>query len=366
MKKITLIPGIAFVCGLIGFAPKASAQITLSQADLPSAGFTVMIDSDGTTKPSPGIANISSAQNWDFSALLNQKAKKDTFMLASATKYASVFTPAANLADSTIGGNGYNYFNISPSNFVVTGAEEIESVAGNPFQIEISLNPTFQQSALPASISSNNINSGTAYGSETISKTFSIVITKERVSITIQYKDTVDAYGTMKMPNGHTYNVLRQKHYETDIDSVLLFNSITSSWSFFERIITNKNQYDWYANNVGYILAEEDMSVTFDTINDVFWDASAPAPTGINEISINNNVNVYPNPANNRINFVTGIKQDLYLSIYDLTGREMDKIAVKNGISTLNTNAYNNGIYLYSLTDNSGNLVDRGKFIVQH
>ncbi len=364
MKKLTLLTGVAMVAGLLASLPQVSAQITLTQSDLPSVGFKVVIDSDGVTNPNPGVSNISSPQFWDFSNLKRQKSKVDTFLAPSTTQYGSVF-PTANLCDSTYGGNGYNFFNIGSSQFTVVGAEEIVVAAGNNFQIEINLNPTFMQSALPATTTSNNIAAGVATGSQLFSKTFSLVVTGEKFSTTIQYRDTVDAYGTMKMPNGQTYDVLRQKHYETDYDSVSLDE--LSVWTFYERIITNKNQYDWYAKGVGYILAEEDMSVTFDTIKNVWWDTTAPAPSGINPISLKHNISVYPNPSDKQINFMmTGIKSDENVFVYDVAGREMDRVVMKNGNAALNTSIYANGLYLYNVTDASGNLVDHGKFMVQH
>jgi len=96
------------------------------------------------------------------------------------------------------------------------------------------------------------------------------------------------------------------------------------------------------------------------------WDTTAALPSAINNISIKNNVNIFPDPANNQVNFITGVKQDAFIFIYDITGREIEKVAVKNSNAMLNTGSYSNGVYLYSLTDNSGNLLDQGKFVVQH
>ena len=363
MKKLTLLSGIALVTGLTAFLPQASAQITLDQSDLPSIGLTVVIDSDGTTKPSAGSAQIATAQFWDFSGLQKQHSKTDIFSAVPA-KYTSTFSAISDLCDSAIGGNGYNFFNTSASNFTVVGAEEFQTALSVPLQIEIALNPTFEQSALPATTTTNNINAGVAYGSDVINQAVSI-FSSIKFTTTITYKDTVDAWGTMKMPNGYTYPVLRQRHYEYDIDSV--FGNLASSWVYVERVISNKNQYDWYAKSVGYILAEEDMSTTWDTVVDVMWDTTAPIPTSIPQISIKNTVNVYPNPANNNITFSTAAgNTEGYIYIYDITGREVEKIMVKKGICTLNTATYNNGVYLYNLTDNAGNLIDRGKFVVQH
>ncbi len=368
MNKFTLLSGIAVVTGLLAFLPKASAQITIDQADLPSAGLKVVVDSDGTALPSAGIASITTAQNWDFSGLLRQKSKTDTFMLASASPYASVFT-TANLCDSTYGGNGYNFFNTSPTNLSVVGAEEIEAFDGYNFQIEINLNPPFVQSALPVTTTTNNITGGDASGSQTFAVTFSVIVTGEEFVTNIIYNDTVDAYGTMEMPNGNSYPVLRQRHSELDVDSIFL--DIAGTWTYYEKLLENKNQYDWYAKGVGFILAEMDMSTTWDTAVDVWWDTTAPAPVvsnSINEISNRSKINVYPNPANSQVTFmaVNKIEMEQYITIFDITGRNMSQVEIKNGMAMLNTDTYSNGIYLYKLTDSSGTLLNQGKFVIQH
>jgi len=362
MKKLTLLSGIAIVGGILAVSTKSSAQITITQADLPSAGLTVTTDSAGSPGLAPGNPSAT-AQFWDFSSLVNEKAHTINFMAASSSPYGSVaaFAPA-NLADSTVGGNGYNFFSTTASNFSVVGAEQIQKFTTYSFQIEIGLIPEFEQSGLPGTYGST-VAPSVAKGQEI----FSVAITpfsQEKFVINIAYSDTVDAYGTMKMPSGKTYSVLRQKHHETDIDSVYGY---FGTWISLETIKTYKNQYDWYANGVGYILAEMDMGTTFDTLaHDIIWDASAPNPTGINEISVKNSVNVYPNPANTQITFNTVSNASQYITIYDVTGRQLERVAVKNGISVLNTGAYSNGVYLFNVTDNSGILLDQGKFVVQH
>jgi hypothetical protein len=363
MKKLTLIAGIGMVTGLMAFVSNLSAQITIDYTDLPYAGLKVITEKDSTgLTVTPGNAS-STAQAWDFSSLVKQKAATIVFMLPSATKYASAF-PSANLADSTYGGNGYNFFDTSAISFAAEGAEEIVVAGGNNFQIELNLNPTFIQSGLPGTYG-DIVPQGLATGMEQFSVTFSLVVTGERFYDSISYNDTVDAWGTMKMPNGATYQVLRQRHSETDYQDVYLDE--LSNWTFYERIVTNKNEYNWYTKGAGYILTEMDMSQNWDTIHDVIWDTSAPMPPlAINTISLKNNVNVYPNPANDQVNFITAVKGDNYISICDITGREMERVAVKNGDAILNTSAFTNGIYFYSLTDASGNLLDRGKFIIQH
>lgn len=363
MKKLTLLTGIAMVAGLMSLLPSASAQITITYKDLPYAGLKAVTEKDSTgLTVTPGNASATT-QNWDFSSLVPQKEAIVAFMLPSSTKYSLAF-PSANLADSTYGGNGYNFFDTNVNNFAAEGAEEIVVAGGNNFQIEINLSPTFEQSALPATYGSV-VPASQSTGMEQFAKTFSIIVTGERFYDTIQYNDTVDAWGTMKMPNGKTYDVLRQRHTEVDYESVYLDE--LSTWTFYERIVTYKNEYNWYTNGIGYILAEMDMSQHWDTIKDVIYDTASQAPSGISNISLKNQINVYPNPSDNQVNFMmTGIKSDGYISIYDLTGRELDRVTIKNGNALLNTKAYLSGLYLYNVTDVSGNQLDRGKFMVQH
>lgn len=362
MKKLTL--AFAIAAGFLTLLTPASAQITITSSDLPSYGLMV-----GTQKDTSGITVTagnpsSSAQNWDFSSLTPQHAALIKFENASATPYATTFS-AANIADTTAGVDGYNFFNATSSDFAVEGAEEnvafTYSMVTYNFQVEINLSPVFNQASLPATYG-NIIAPSISYGNEIFNQTI-IVFSKEKLATAIEYNDTVDAFGTMKMPNGKTYAVLRQKHNETDIDSV--YGYLGGNWIFVERMITYKNQYDWYTNGIGYILAEMDMDTTSSTIKDVIWDTTTSAPLAVNEISVSGNSNVYPNPCSAQLNIVTTDKTAQSITIYDVTGREADKVEIKNGVCVLNTSAYTNGVYFYTLSDKSGTMVDRGKFTVQ-
>ena len=103
-------------------------------------------------------------------------------------------------------------------------------------------------------------------------------------------------------------------------------------------------------------------------IKDIIWDTTAPPPvtTGINlAASSEGKVMAYPNPCGSQVNFSSTNLSEQYVSIYDLTGRKMDEATMKNGKTTLNTSNYSNGVYLFMLSDQSGNVIDRGKFTVQ-
>lgn len=87
---------------------------------------------------------------------------------------------------------------------------------------------------------------------------------------------------------------------------------------------------------------------------------------GIGNIAAHHdNVNLYPNPAQNQINLaVTGEFQAAKVEVYDITGKAIGTYSMNNNTMTINTQAYPNGIYFYRLLDNTGAQLNVGKFSV--
>jgi hypothetical protein len=79
--------------------------------------------------------------------------------------------------------------------------------------------------------------------------------------------------------------------------------------------------------------------------------------------------NIYPNPAQNSINFEINFENEKitnsYLIIRDVIGRHKGKysITAKNIPVITNTETFSNGIYFYSVYNN-GVLKETGKFII--
>jgi hypothetical protein len=364
MKKITkwcMLP----ILGVAAMATQASAQIHITSADIPSVGTSVVLAKDSASISFvPGNPSVSS-QTWNFGSLVDQKSSTVLFMAPSTTKYSSYF-PSANLADSTIGGNGYYFFNSSSSVFAVTGSEEIINVPslGVSFQVFVPLNPNFTQSNLPATYGTKD--GGVSNGHYTFSSSaLALFYDSEKVVVQITYSDTVDAWGSMTTPTG-TYQVLRQNHHEVDIDS-LKVRSTSGKWSVpaVPGAVTRtvKHQYNWYANSVGYILVQMNMDSNTTNVQNVIWDTNAPA--SVNEVSYNGKVSTYPNPCTSQITFTTTVNTLQYINVYDVTGRKVEQVEMKNGTTNVNTSVFAPGMYLYTLTDMNGSPLDRGKFMVK-
>jgi len=75
------------------------------------------------------------------------------------------------------------------------------------------------------------------------------------------------------------------------------------------------------------------------------------APVGANINTLNNNINIYPNPANNIINF-SNIDNIVYIKIIDLTGKII--IEDSSGNNKINLSELNSGIYFIKINTNNG------------
>ena len=84
---------------------------------------------------------------------------------------------------------------------------------------------------------------------------------------------------------------------------------------------------------------------------------------GIKDFS-NNELKIYPNPANNYLFFDNVSQGKTYkITVYDIQGREVIKESLLNN-QAINLTTLKNGLYIYKVYCN--NYVSSGKFIVQH
>jgi hypothetical protein len=131
------------------------------------------------------------------------------------------------------------------------------------------------------------------------------------------------------------------------------------------------------------IVYDSGWSTPIDTITVLFSSSSFHKPVpgsilyvddasglmGINDLHAPSaNVNVYPNPASNSVNFniasANGSVAGYSIEVYDITGKKVNAYRVTNSLTTVNTDAYSSGLYFYQLFDQSGAQLNVGKFSV--
>lgn len=94
---------------------------------------------------------------------------------------------------------------------------------------------------------------------------------------------------------------------------------------------------------------------------------SAGAQPGKNPLTSSDKVlRFYPNPATTVINFefTRPIDKNYTLQIYNFVGKKMFETASVSQKTTVLLNDFFRGIYIYQLRDNTGQIVESGKFQV--
>ncbi|HTB07237.1 MAG TPA: T9SS type A sorting domain-containing protein [Bacteroidia bacterium] len=364
MKKNTLLA--ISVLGIFAFSANVSGQIAISTSDLPYAGETVTVQEDSTSNTLlPGAPGTS--ETWSFGALKSQKASTVMFTTPGATKYSAAFSASDNIADSTAGGNGHYYFMNTSSEFAVQGVQEFvtDATYGVTFLVELNFNPVFVQAELPGYYNTNY--SGVSNAKDEFAATGFVAFVYDSIIVTVQisYQDTVDAWGTMTTPTG-TYPVLRQNHHEVDVERAY-GRASSGTLTVLDSSTTAYHQYNWYTTGANYILAQMNVNPSNGAYQNVKWDAAPPADAGIQNISqYAGGIITYPNPCTSQITFQSVAAHDAqFVSIFDVTGRQLEKVSMANGMVVLNTSTYSSGIYFYNIIDKSGNIVDKGKFSVR-
>lgn len=357
MKKIYLF--ITTALSVVAFFSNTSAQITLTSADMPQIGNKFVNGYDtlpsSVTRLNPGGsgANVS----WNFSTLPTSYRDTNIITSVASTPYAASFTTATE-ADSVYGTPGYNYVADSTNSFTVIGG--VQSVQG--ILATALFTPPLRQLTFPAAYGNTGSGSGTAHaGPFAISY---LTLDSAKATIVTTYADTMDAWGSITTPlfGGSTYNTLRQKHFEVDIDSLFVHNSASKTWALFQVQVNKMYQYRWYANGIGDLVGLMTLDSTDKKVSSMEWYDGYP--DGVNEVSQQHSAIAFPNPCTDQINFNYSMQNAAYINVFDVTGRQLSHNEMRNGRAIVVTNKMEAGIYLYSVTDVNGKALDNGKFTV--
>ena len=340
MRKIYFILFSVFTAGI------SNAQITLNSTNAPAAGdlFSyVGIDTTGVKLGSPGPA-----VTWDFSAATKTTTKYSTqYVSAASTPYAANF-PSATIAIQS--GTAYSYYAVSASGNIYLGSQ---STAGSP-NILSNSEKVMAYSFTYTNTYSDTYAGHTYAGQDSLNGTFS---------------GLADAYGTLKLPGGVTYNnTLRVKTIDTSIDTIYFAESIHYTYTTYNWYVTTQHNPACY---IQYVSSFQSMMPG--TINKTASMAmSYTSGLGINELGQENiTTNIYPNPsASGQANVLFTLKNDgeTTVSIVNTLGQTAKTIAKGNlqaGSYTeqISTDGLSKGIYFVKIQ--SGENSTTNKLIIQ-
>ena len=286
----------------------AFAQITITASDVANMfaiGNTATIHED-TLQSNFDIGSPGGGNNWDFTNLQSNLMVTLESIDPATSPYISDF-PTANICNystSTIGGNFSEIWTYSKLNgqFDVLGNAAVSSALPG-FVTTISYDPFRRQYEHPFTINSQ--------WSDTYTQTISINGTPV-ASSSVSISTIVDAYGTMTIPGGASYEALR-------IREELTISGMTSvNFSFLSKngAQVNVNAVNSNPPNSGMI------SVDGTTYYDGLVSSVEQISELPNEYKLRQN---YPNPFNPTTNVEYSIPEASFveLKVYDVLGTEV-------------------------------------------
>jgi len=98
------------------------------------------------------------------------------------------------------------------------------------------------------------------------------------------------------------------------------------------------------------------VNLTSTGFSDIFISKLSSTTTGLSEISSNSDINIYPNPTKNQINFSV----ETNVQLINITGQ---LIVEKNNVSMLDLSEQVAGLYFITLMDKKGKVIQRSKII---
>ena len=335
------IPGL-FLGLCIAFS--AEAQITITNADMPSSGDTIRLSlSTQFTGLTPELTD--SNYTWDYSTLVSSSQTVDTFVSVLSTGlYAFYFTGASfaqksNTPPLTLMGitvdYQYDFYGKNASAYTQWGLGA--SVSGLPLGMVNTPKDTLYRFPL------DYMNVGNT------SSTFAATVPGigyyggERNRI-----DTVDGWGTLTTPYG-TFSVLRVKSVVNETDSIFL-TSLGFGLSF---PVPERVEYKWLANGKKVPLLQ--INTSGGIINQVIYrDSLRSVVTGVKNVTAAEDfVTLFPNPATNMLNVGCNPRDEIRtLCIFNLAGLKLSERTLEKNNQTvqLDISTLASGIYFLKVS----------------
>jgi len=352
MKPPTQFKAITITVLAFIFGSAANAQITITESDMPVAGNAYYTVYDSTaTAVTPGGSGP--GQTWDLSAIANQYVDTEYCLTAASTPYAALF-PTANLVlnihqpFSVL----YQYYNLSSGSMATSGSIVVPGATTETFTDS----PAMRSMTFPLTYLSTW--GGT---SRSVFKLASAGTGFDSMKIIswVTYTDTVDAWGTVITPAG-SWNSLRLKQLSIAAeDSFFQYSTDSNAWAFIDAEATTglpTGNYSWYANSEGIAVASIGYNVSHASYLQT-------ATSGIKNISLYNQVNVYPNPGNGKMTIKLVGSGYNAVGLYDMLGRQVyaQNVNAMQSDLLLEINESNlpGGVYLLQIDNKSGNINKR-------
>ncbi|MEM9024237.1 MAG: hypothetical protein AAGB22_10875, partial [Bacteroidota bacterium] len=215
----------------------ASAQITITQSDIATAGQALLVAQDTASGVSVGAAGAN--QSWDFSSLPLDVVEDITFADPATTLSASLF-PNADLAQENP--NDTLFYKLTATEWSIDG--QTGDILDLGFDVRVPFSPDLTILQFPSTFN-DNFTSITVIDS-TLEDTFTGTADSLRLRRIITLTSDIDAYGEVITPVD-TFDVIRQYRSQIILDTLEAKFPVIG-WQFFTALVTEEYRYLWWAN----------------------------------------------------------------------------------------------------------------------
>lgn len=194
-----------------------------------------------------------------------------------------------------------------------------------------------------------------------------------RITYKIKVNSEIDAHGKLTL-NAGEFDVIRQVANTNVTVGFKIRNTITGTYSDlpgFGNVDESSNLYSWLSANGGHPL----LTATSDTLGNIFeieyvLASSRGLTSGLQKVSTQNTIRVYPNPAKESLSVDLTASQNgvINYGIYDILGNEVlsaSNISVNKGLNQIpvDLSGIKAGVYFINLIQ--GDVKTSQRFIVE-
>jgi len=347
MKRLHFFALAFLLC--LGAAVPAAGQIVITAGDVGSfftPGNAITSRNDSVTH-SVDIG-VPGATSWNFSGLVNNFSGVTVFVDPETTAAFGSF-PEATQAIQV--GTGYSYFKLSAN------LEALGYAQPSPTQVLSKQIPPQVINQLPMSM-------GTTWTSSYVDSSYVVISGTTYPSATNHVvQNTVDAYGTLTVPGGNSYQALRLKTDRTVMTGVFTIRSITYQFITKEGASVTVVASDTNQPASGTISVTNSSWVIPSNPTSVGETPSGGIPQAF---SLGQN---YPNPFNPSTTLDYALPRDgfVQLSVFNVLGEQVAELVNGSrgaGSYTVrwDASALPGGVYYYRLT--TGNFSETRKMVL--
>lgn len=364
MKKLLLSLSMMVV-----LAPMAMAQITITNANAPSVGYSTYRAEDEFPGIGTSFMTGGTDQAWDFSSL---NAYVATFFDLEIKTPDSVPVHGASFQNANYSvstSDGTNLFMTSDANALIAiGLGGPFDISGFPLEVTLPFEDPQQLLEFPCTYQTTFMD--TLFFDLFKDSVLPGIVDSARVKRFQTIDSEIDGWGVVTTPSMSAVACLREHRIEQSIDSLwaeapglgFSFDTLAFTQETFEHV------YNWYIqdNNLPVVEIRTDQSGTINSVNFLAVESNCCIDLSVSEHPAAIHFNVFPNPTADFMNVYSTYTEKSTIQLYDITGKMIFDQTISQPQNQYNVSGLATGLYVYRILDNKGAVIKTDRIQIQN